>query len=208
METLPVSTPASAASAAILREAEFDPAVKKYWMINALAPFVFSVVGIPLLPIGWLIGQILINKYLDRLACTLTDRTLEVRKGVLNRVQSTIPLEKITDLQMFQGPIMRAMGLHGFKVETAGQTTTGGALLSIVGIVDAEDFREAVLAQRDMRAAGDAGDRGVGGAGAAASGIAASPASAEMVAEMVAVLAEIRDAVVRIESKLDGRDRA
>ena len=70
-------------------------------------------------PVVMLITLLVMDRYLDRLSCTLTERTLEIRKGLLNRVESTVPLEKITDLQMFQGPIMRMLGLHGFRLETA-----------------------------------------------------------------------------------------
>ncbi len=182
----------------VLRTAEFDPKVTTYWMISSMIVCVVTIVGIPLIPIVWLIGRALIRKYLDNLGCTLTTRTLEVRKGILNRVESTIPLEKITDLQMFQGPIMRAFDLRGFKVETAGQTNTAGALLSIVGIVDAPAFRQAVLERRDqMQDAEDGGGRRTGRTeGDGASGHTAVDG---------AVLVEIRDALLRIEERLGER---
>ena len=72
-----------------------------------------------------------------------------MHKGVLTKVESTIPLTKITDLQMHQGPIM-PFGLKAFRVETAGQSSgAGGHLVDMVGIIDPEDFRAAVLAQRE-----------------------------------------------------------
>lgn len=183
---------------AVLREAEFDPKVETYWLVSTSVPFVAMVFGIPLLPFVWIFGRMLIGKYLERLSCTLTEGTLEIHKGILNRVQSTIPLEKITDLQMFQGPIMRHFGLHGFKVETAGQTTTGGALMSIVGIVDAPAFRQSVLAQRDAMAHGTASAPSGDGAGAV-------PAPARSGAEHE-VLVEIRNSLLRIERHLDSAD--
>ena len=53
------------------------------------------------------------------MSCTLTDKSLVVRKGLLNRIEATVP-RKITDLALKQGPIMRAMGLHTLTIETAG----------------------------------------------------------------------------------------
>ena len=184
----------------ILREATFDPAVKSYWMISTTIVCVVTIIGIPLLPIVWIIGASLIGRYLERLSCSLTTRTLELRKGVINRTESTIPLEKITDLQMFQGPIMRHFGLYGFKVETAGQTSPTGSLLSVVGIVDAPAFRRAVLEQRDRMAGGDqTGGRDVQlTGGSPAGGPAATPADAES----AAVLRDIRDSLHRIEAWL------
>ncbi|MEM9558907.1 MAG: PH domain-containing protein [Planctomycetota bacterium] len=140
----------------VLIEAEFDPKVRDYWLWSGTLPFVMLIITIPLAIVYYIIGRLFINQYLARLGCTLTDRTLEIRKGIFNRVESTIPLEKITDLQMFQGPLMRYMGLHGFRVETAGQSVGPGAsLVNMVGIVDTPGFRKAVLAQRDRLSSGD-----------------------------------------------------
>lgn len=138
----------------VLREATFDPKVKTYFMSHTILLCIVTVVGIPLLLIVIPFGFALIQKWLDRLGCTLTTRTLEIRKGVFNKVESTIPLEKITDLQLYQGPLMRMLGIEGFRVETAGQSSVpGGSLVNMVGIVDTRGFREAVLAQRDRHAA-------------------------------------------------------
>ena len=55
----------------------------------------------------------------------------------------------ITDLVTVQGPLMRLFYLRTLTVETAGQSGQG-ALVSLTGIVDAESFRETVLAQREV----------------------------------------------------------
>ncbi len=145
-------TPTPTPTPTPLRTAEFDPKVKTYFLVSTILICVVTIIGIPLLPIVLPIGFLLIQKYLDNLSCTLTERTLEINRGVLAKTESTIPLEKITDLQLYQGPIMRALNLQGFKVETAGQSAgPGGSLVNIVGIVDCRAFREAVLAQRDRR---------------------------------------------------------
>jgi putative membrane protein len=177
----------------VLREAQFDrAAIKKYYLWQPTIIMACTVVLIPAIPVVLLITFLVMDKYLDRLGCTLTERTLEIRKGLLNRVESTVPLEKITDLQMFQGPIMRMLGLHGFKLETAGQSSApGGALVNMIGITDTPGFRRAVLDQRDRMV--DGGGRGRPEADARAVGEGANEA---------AVLAEIRDTLLRIEAKL------
>lgn len=181
----------------VLRDAEFDPKTRTYWLLAPLIPLIVCIVTIPIVPIVWILGRMFVDRYIAGLGCTLTERTLEVRKGIFNRTESTIPLEKITDLQMFQGPIMRHFGLHGFKVETAGQTNVAGALLSMVGIVGAPDFRRAVLDQRDALS-----DRG--GSSGDGEGV-RSAVSASVDGASAAVLVEIRDSLLRIEGKLDER---
>jgi putative membrane protein len=176
----------------VLLEAQFDrAAIKKYYLWQPTIFLACTVVLIPVIPIVLLITVLVMDKYLDRLSCTLTERTLELRKGVLNRVESTVPLEKITDLQMFQGPIMRALGLHGFKLETAGQSSgPGGSLIHMIGITDTPAFRKAVLTQRDRLADG----------GGRTPAVAAAPAVGD-----TQVLTEIRDLLRSIDHSL--RDR-
>lgn len=117
--------------------------------------------------------------------CVLTDKALKVKKGIFIRIEKTIPLEKITDMGMVQGPIMRAFDLHTLTVETAGQSGVG-ALVSLIGIIDAPGFRETVLQQREA-VTSTAGD-----------GARVSPVSSDA----NVVLSEIRDSLLRIESAL------
>ena len=119
------------------------------------------------------------------MSCTLTEKTLIVKKGWLNRIEKTIPLEKITDLALRQGPIMRAMNLKALSVETAGSSggAAGGALVALVGIEDTVGFRDSVLAQRDLLASN-----------------VATPSSAPHTDE--STLEEIRDTLHRIEQSM------
>ncbi|GIW74717.1 MAG: hypothetical protein KatS3mg103_1239 [Phycisphaerales bacterium] len=134
------------------------------------------------------------------MSCTLTERTLEIRKGWLFRIESTIPLDKITDLQLYQGPLMRAFGLQGFRVETAGHSAgPGRSLVNLVGIVDTPGFRQAVLDQRDALA------QPLGQAGGAGQAGAAAPATPAGTLQAVDVLADIRASLHRIERLLEHR---
>ena len=178
----------------ILREATFNPRVRTYWLLSGALILMTTIVGIPLLVFWFPLGYALTGRYLERLRCVLTEKNLHVARGVLVRQEKTVPLDKITDLAMSHGPIMRHLGLRGLSVETAGQSGTG-SLIKLVGIEGTEEFRAAVLAQRER----------VGASGGAASG--PSPAAApagEAAAESGKLLAEIRDALLRIEKRLDG----
>lgn len=172
-----------------LLEAEFNPKVKTYWLLSGALILFVTVVGIALLPFWFLLGNYVTGRYLSHMYCRLTPRTLEVGKGWLVRTEKTIPLDKITDLGLVQGPIMRYMGLQALSVETAGQSSAG-ALVKLIGIVDSEGFREAVLDQRDrVVEALEGGDE------APAALAPASDGSRE-------VLVEIRDVLQRIEGRL------
>jgi putative membrane protein len=129
-------------------QAEFDPTVKTYWLLSGVLLCVITIVGIPLLLLWIPIGKYLTGRYLARMECVLTAKALKVKKGIMVRVEKTIPLEKITDMALVQGPVMRHFNIYKLTVETAGQSGPG-ALVALIGIVDAKKFREAVLAQRD-----------------------------------------------------------
>jgi putative membrane protein len=133
----------------IIRQAEFDPKVRTYWLLSGVLLCVVTVVGIPLLLLWIPIGLMLTGRYLDRMDCVLTAKALKVKKGILVRVEKTIPLDKITDMAVVQGPIMRYFDICKLTVETAGQSGPG-ALVALIGIVDAKSFRESVLEQRDI----------------------------------------------------------
>jgi len=131
-----------------IRSATFNPRVKTYWLLSGAMIFVLTIIGIPLLLLWFPLGMIFTGRYLDQMSCELTNKSLKVRKGLWVRTEKTIPLDKITDMGMVQGPIMRWLDIERLSVETAGQSGTG-ALVSMAGIEHAKDFREAVLNQRD-----------------------------------------------------------
>jgi len=176
----------------VLLEADFDPKVKSYWIWQPMLAMILAIVTIPLAILYAIIARSFIDRYLANMRCALTERTLVIKRGIWNKTESTIPLDKITDLQLFQGPVMRYFGLHGFKVETAGQSSpTGGSLVNIIGIVDTKAFRSAVLEQRDRM-----------NAGAAAIPVAQVPALGVGDLQPTELLTEIRDSLQRIEQSL------
>ena len=175
----------------VLRKADFNPKVCTYWLLTGILTCIFTVIGIPFLLIWIPLGSELTKRYLKSIECVLTPKSLHVKKGVFNRVEKTIPLEKITDMGLKQDVIMRAFGLEQLTVETAGQSGAG-ALVSLTGVVEARAFREAVLEQRDAVASKEP-----------VSAASAPVASAD---ETVVLLREIRDCLQRIESNF--RDRS
>ncbi|HSH44280.1 MAG TPA: PH domain-containing protein [Longimicrobiales bacterium] len=178
----------------VLLEPGTSPNAVKYQVLSTVAVSVGSIIGIPLLLFVVPISLWYWPRYYAHLRMVLTTRDLKVSRGIMNREEKSIPLEKITDLAVYQGPIMRWLGLKGIRVETAGQSDAGSALVKVVGLDGVDAFRDRVLSQRDRITDGDQGalasastvDRAPSGP---------DPASAEL-------LAEIRDALLRIEDAL------
>lgn len=170
-----------------IEQAVFNDKVCVYWLMSVAMVLTLTFIGIPLLLLWFPLGLMITRRYLASMECALTERTLKVKKGILVRTEKTIPLEKITDVGMVQGPLMRRFGIHMLTFETAGQSAPG-ALVSMTGIVDPEAFREKVLSRRDA-----AQER-------------ASEAPREerqsKADDATAILADIRDSLLRIEKSV------
>jgi putative membrane protein len=171
----------------IILTASFNNKVCTYWLLNGIIVLTVIVVGIPFLLLWIPLGLYFTRRYLSRMECVLTEKNLKVKKGMWVRVEKTIPLEKITDLGLVQGPIMRHFDIHQLTVETAGQSSQG-PLVSLTGIIDVKNFRETVLSQRDS----------LRDASAKTESSAAEPAGASD----TGVLSEIRDTLLRIEEQM------
>ncbi|MEM8783749.1 MAG: PH domain-containing protein [Planctomycetota bacterium] len=183
-----------------LRVATFSPNVQAYWMLSGTiicGLLCLGLIGFVALPLWLIFGAWFTGKHRASLSCELTDRSLKFGRGIWTRVEKTVPLEKITDLGLVQGPIMRRFGLHTLSIETAGQSSpTGGALLRLTGIEDTVAFREAVLEQRDRLA--------LEGLGGDTNRTAAAEASPDEPTD-AGTLHDIRDTLRRIETLLEQR---
>lgn len=132
----------------VIFEATFNPAVKTYWLLSLLLVSSITIVGIPFLIISIPLFFLISGKILAAMSAVVTERKLVVKRGVFNKEEKSIPLEKITDVAMVQGPLMRFFNLYRLSFETAGQSAQG-ALVSLIGIDDADAFRETILSQKD-----------------------------------------------------------
>lgn len=193
----------------ILKEALIDPNAIKYNMLGGTIILCVTIIGIPLLLIYIPAVRWYWTRYYSRLKVVLTTRELKVHRGIFIREEKSIPLEKITDLAVFEGPIMRHMGLKGIRIETAGQTSTAGrALVQIIGIVDTDTFRDMVLTQRDRITDSDQ-PPSIAATPApplpsASTKIAAPPLDSQAA---LAALEDIRDTLRRIEARIEAPAR-
>jgi len=135
----------------LVEQAEFNPRIKTY-LLWVIALFIFiTVIGIPLLILWFLgLGQYISKRYYSNLTCRLTERHLEFKKGVLFKVEKTIPLENIQDLTFIQNPLLNLFDLRILKIETAGNSNPRGSDMKLIGILNTSDFKKKVLEQREL----------------------------------------------------------
>jgi putative membrane protein len=107
-----------------------------------------SMVGILLMPIWIPFGWLVHKKQYEHMSGALTDRSINMRMGWLFKKQQNIPLDKLTDVSIHEGPILSAFGVVRMQFETA-----GAAPFILTGVKNANEFRDLVLRQRDSQIA-------------------------------------------------------
>lgn len=96
-------------------------------------------------------GQSLPRRQADALHYWLDGTTLRADSGVYFLKRKAIPLDRITDLVLVQGPLLRWCGLWALSVQTAG-TGQGMPEAVLYGLDRPEEIREELLRIRDMAA--------------------------------------------------------
>jgi putative membrane protein len=134
-----------------VQTAEFNPQIKPYLLVYVTLVLALTLIGIPFI-IFWVtgLGQLFCRKYYENLHCQLTERHLVFQKGVMFKVEKTIPLENIQDLTFIQNPLLNAMNLRILKIETAGHSNPQGSDMKLIGINDLAGFKQKVLEQREL----------------------------------------------------------
>lgn len=135
----------------MIQEATFSTKIKTYILLSVGFFLFITIIGIPILVI-WLLGlgQYVSRRYYDNLCCKLTTRHLIFSKGAFFMVEKTIPLENIQDLTFLQNPILNLLELRILKIETAGGSNPHGSDMKLIGIMQAEEFKQKVLEQREL----------------------------------------------------------
>lgn len=142
--------------------------------MTLLSTIIGIVVMIFWVPFGWLIHK----KQYEHMSAALTDRSVNMRMGWLFKKQQNIPLDKLTDVSIHEGPILNAFGVVRMQFETA-----GAAPFILTGVKNSEQFRDLVLRQRDS--------------------LVSNPQHAGPSISSNEVLVEIRDLLKSIDSRLE-----
>lgn len=88
----------------------------------------------------------------------LTGDELLLRSGVLSRRDRVIPLARVQNVEVRQNLFQRVLGVAELRVETAGSGTEAEAVLSVLGLAEAQDVRVRLLAHRRAAVPSAAGE--------------------------------------------------
>ncbi|HZD42705.1 MAG TPA: PH domain-containing protein [Methanomicrobiales archaeon] len=83
--------------------------------------------------------------FYDTMAYQLTETEISWRRGVWFRQTGIVPYTRITNIDIVQGPVMRALGISALRIQTAGYSGQAVAELRLQGIRHPEELRELIL---------------------------------------------------------------
>jgi len=90
-------------------------------------------------------GHWLCPQQANNLCYRLEGSTLRADGGVFFLFRKSIPLERITDVALVQGPLMRFFNIWAMRIQTAGSAQCEATLY---GVRNPEEMRELILSQR------------------------------------------------------------
>ncbi len=120
----------------------FTPPSEKAWLVFLISLIAWVVVmGLVLL---W------VPAFYKSLEYEISSDCTKMKKGVFWRKSVTVPFMKITNVDVVQGPLQRALNFGTINVQTAGAAGAGGlerakAELSLFGIRDLESVKETIM---------------------------------------------------------------
>jgi hypothetical protein len=135
-------------------KAVFNPRMQPYLVLSVALVLSVTVIGIPVAIIWCLgLGQWWARRYFDSLQCELDAQMLRVSKSIVGPVEQRIALEKIRDITVVGGPVLRLFKLNLLRCELTDRHPRNPHLkhwVGIMGIVDAHAFRDRILQARDV----------------------------------------------------------
>jgi membrane protein YdbS with pleckstrin-like domain len=107
--------------------------VMLYFLVPVLLFFIFVIYWIP--------------KYYDTMTYKLTGSEMTWRRGVWFKKTGVVPYNRITNIDIAQGPVSRNLRIASLKIQTAGYSAPSATSseIKIEGIEDFEGLREMIM---------------------------------------------------------------
>jgi len=124
--------------------------------------FDLLIVGISITCVLGIIAVIVVwaGLYYKSMWYELRDDEISWKRGVWFRTTGIVPYNRITNLDIKQGPVMRVLGISTLAIQTAGYSGQAVPEIKIEGIVHAEELRELI---RSLVRGCTTGNDGTGG---------------------------------------------
>ena len=83
--------------------------------------------------------------YYDTVRYLLTPTEMTWGRGVLWKQTGIVPYNRITNVDIVQGPVMRVFGISDLRIQTAGYSASQMAEIKLQGIRDPEPLRAVIM---------------------------------------------------------------
>ncbi|MBN2734586.1 MAG: PH domain-containing protein [Methanomicrobiaceae archaeon] len=105
-----------------------------------LIVYLFVITVLPVAAIGFWNGL-----YYNTIIYHLNETEMTWKRGVWFRQTGIVPYNRITNVDIIQGPLMRIFKISNLRIQTAGYSTQKNAEIKIQGIENAEMLRELIM---------------------------------------------------------------
>lgn len=99
--------------------------------------------------------------YFDSMWYELHEDEMRWKRGVIFRRTGIVPYNRITNIDIRQGPVMRALDISTLSIQTAGYSGKAQAEIRIEAIVHAEELRELIRTMVRICSGGDGTGTGI-----------------------------------------------
>ena len=117
----------------------------------------FGILFLVWLAVYFLFLKWLIDQQVAAISFRVEGRTLRADWGVFFLKRKAVPLDRITDFALVQGPLMRMLGIWALQVQTAGVGTPMPEA-TLIAIENPDTVRDELLRRRDEAAQGNRRD--------------------------------------------------
>lgn len=107
-------------------------------------PEISLLMGVPLLAVV-LLALWWIPRYYSSIRYMLQEEEICWKRGVWFRQTGIVPYNRITNVDIIQGPLSRLFGLSSLRIQTAGYSAQASAELVLAGIDNPEEIREVIM---------------------------------------------------------------
>lgn len=116
------------------------------WMFVDSIFTILIVIGLAVLGVCVVFSCIWAPLYYKSVVYHLNDTEMTWKRGVFFRKTGIVPYNRITNVDIVQGPVMRLFGISHLKIETAGGgASKSSAEIQLEGISDPEPLRQLIM---------------------------------------------------------------
>jgi len=107
-------------------------------------PGIFSLVILGSIVVIYTLLWIWVSMYYDSMSYELREDEINWKRGVWFQTTGIVPYNRIVNLDLRQGPLMRFLGISTLAIQTAGYSGQAVPEIKIEGIEHAEELRELI----------------------------------------------------------------